>query len=237
MEFKILLEAGYDEAKYGMSLSYKDRSIKRKDWIPCTEDDFKYVVEDCSVDQRQDIGERIAKYDRVLQANAGRGGGHDKFLRQVVLWIDVEMPRYLWPELDQYKVSTVTQSESTVHTLMKRALRTSDCVPWTSQASIDAYNLGYPYNNLKAAKANLPEGYLQRRVLTCNYATLANIITQRTGHRVDDWQFIINSIYNQVEHPELLPPMPQYNTGGEADSKGDKTATPQSTEDGNRNEH
>ena len=222
MEFKILEEHGYDAAKYGFSLSYKDRQIKRRDWVPCTEEDFKYIIEDCEPSTRETIGNRLQHYDKVLRSNAGRGGGHDKFLRQIMVWIDVEMPRYLWPELDQYKIATVTQSESTVHTLMKRALRTSDCVPWTSYAAIEAYNLGYPYKSLKVAKANLPEGYLQRRVLTCNYETLANIIKQRTGHRVDDWAYIIDAIYSQVEHPELLPERVEAKDDKEgSDAKGD----------------
>lgn len=207
MEVKILEEAGFNSALYGFSLSYKDRAIKRDDWwMFCFSDCDEPNCLACAVyTDRREVVKRINQTTKTATANAGRGMGHDKWLRQVQLWIDIEMCRAWWPELDQYKIATVTSSESTVHTLMRRPITLKDCEEGTTQAVVDAYNAGYPYADLHKAKMNLPEGYLQRRVLTCNYATLRNIIDQRTGHKMPEWSYFIKQIYLQCEHKELLP--------------------------------
>ena len=183
MEVIKLNECGYDEAKYGFSLSFKDRNIIPEGWRTVS---------------------RMNHYDSVLKANAPRNGGHNKFLRQIILWIDIEMPRSWWPEMDQYKIATVSQSESTVHTLLRRPLDLSDCEEGTRQEVVDAYNSGYPYDSVDNAKKNLPEGYLQRRVVTCNYETIRNIISQRKGHKVQAWSYFIDKIVKQLEHPEFV---------------------------------
>jgi len=215
MQVNIIEEAGYNAALYGFSLSYKDRAIPREEWwgdcfdCMCKRNQSTMcdgVIGDSGCKQWSGDKERKQlQTQKTATANAGRGMGHDKWLRQVQVWLDVEMCRAWWPEMDQYKVATVTSSESTVHTLMKRPITLGDCEVGTAQVTVDAYNSGYPYNNLHTAKMNLPEGYLQRRVLSCNYATLRNIISQRKGHRMPEWSYFIDAIYAQAQHPELLP--------------------------------
>lgn len=207
MQVDIIEEAGYNSALYGFSLSYKDRAIPRGEWWdhgcgrcftnPST------CFECMSEGTEQNI--RMIQTQKTATANAGRGMGHDKWLRQVQVWVDVEMCRAWWPEMDQYKIATVTSSESTIHTLMKRPITLADCEVGTNQLSVDAYNAGYPYKDIHTAKMNLPEGYLQRRVLSCNYASLRNMIEQRKNHKMPEWIFFINAIYEQAAHPELLP--------------------------------
>jgi hypothetical protein len=53
-------------------------------------------------------------------------------------------------------------------------------------------------------KDSLPEGYLQTRDVSINYATLRNIISQRKDHRYLYWRDMISQIMQQIEHPELL---------------------------------
>lgn len=216
MEVKILEEHGYNSAKYGMSLSFKDESIGREEWFGdcwrCSSDpsDCDGWIGEDGEDKCENwidlvnTQKRVAHYDKVLEKHAPMGGGHNKFLRQIILWIDILAPRAWWPELDQYKVATVTQSGSTVHTITKRKLDINDFEPGTKQNLIDAYNENFPYSSVEEAKMNLPEGYLQRRVLTCNYETLRNIFKQRKGHKVTQWKKFIDEIYAQVEHPEFL---------------------------------
>lgn len=48
------------------------------------------------------------------------GTSHSKFLRQIIVWADFTLPRYVWQEVDTYKVATVRNSCSTMHTLGKR---------------------------------------------------------------------------------------------------------------------
>jgi len=226
MEVTIRQEAGYNMALYGFSLSYKDRAIKPEDWW------YFATLTNCIV--REDgvqfsfthqggtyctkmpcdkcpLYERISRIKKATKANAGRGNGHDKFLRQIVLWVDIEAPRYWWSEFDTYKVGTVAQSESTMHTLTKRDLDCSDFqdmeVSPRQITLINKYRKD-PERSLELCKKYLPEGYLQRRMVTLNYGVLHTIINQRKNHRLKEWAVFIKEIYQQVEHPELLPEYP-----------------------------
>jgi hypothetical protein len=64
-----------------------------------------------------DIGEADMALMRKL---AKAGSDHRKYLRQLPVIMDVTAPRYWWAEADQYKVSTVTNSCSTMHTIHKK---------------------------------------------------------------------------------------------------------------------
>lgn len=206
MEVKIRSEAFYDLALYGFSLSYKDRAIKPEDWW-----DFRELCNTSMDDLASwDVLNRVGRTAKTATANAGRGKGHDKFLRQIQVAIDIEAPRYWWSEFDTYKVGTVAQSESTMHTLGKRDICYSDLEPacgnncfsvklFNQQKNTKEYG-----NDIHWLKGNLPESYLQRRLVTTNYAVLRCIIDQRNPHKLPEWHTFIDAIYAQVEHPELL---------------------------------
>jgi thymidylate synthase ThyX len=57
---------------------------------------------------------------------------------------------------------------------------------------------------LEIAKNNLPEGYLQRRVVCLNYKVLRNMFMQRHTHRLKYWKFFISEVIKQVKHPQFL---------------------------------
>lgn len=64
---------------------------------------------------------RIGENDLALMKKLVKAGGdHRKFLRQLPVIMDVTAPRYWWAEADQYKVGTVTNSCSTMHTIHKK---------------------------------------------------------------------------------------------------------------------
>lgn len=139
----------------------------------------------------------------------GKAPGENKFLRMMWLWIDVDFPRLILPEMDQYKVATTTLSESTIHTLNKKALTQDDFV-----VEIDEYMLGIinrkilQYNNKEidiiTLKSHLPEGFLQRRIWNMNYATFQNIVVQRKTHKVKLWNNFIDIVLSQIQHPEFI---------------------------------
>jgi len=207
MEVRILNEAGYNTALYGFSLSYKDSAISRDDWWYCDDDYINFT--EYTIDENDPISKRMRQIQKTATANAGRGQGHDKFLRQIILWAEINAPRYWWSEFDTYKVGTVAQSESTMHTLMKKQLTSDDFRGGLSDAFLEEVNkeMGYARdsNDLVWAKGHLPESYLQRRVVSMNYAVLRCIIGQRAGHKLPEWKMFIDEIYNQARHPELLP--------------------------------
>jgi hypothetical protein len=213
MQVNIIEEAGYSTALYGFSLSYKDRAIPREGWWCFKWDGADYCA-GCKEDNDCLFDQGATRVSKTATANAGRGMGHDKWLRHVQVWVDIEAPRYWWSEFDTYKVGTVTQSESTMHTLMKRKMELSDLEPFTyagaglyQEAQVENFNSfnTSDIGSIQELKALLPESYLQRRVVSLNYAVLRCIIDQRKGHRLPEWHTFIDTIYSQCQHPELLP--------------------------------
>lgn len=184
MKVQILKEAGYEQALLGMSLSYKDRSIPLETWW--------------TPEQQAKAASRAAKL-------AHKNGGHNKFLRQIELWLYVEAPRYWWSEMDTYEF-TVAQSESTMHTLAKRPPASDDFEPGTADTTINNFFMVWHMekNHIDHLKANLPEGFLQARIVKLNYAVLRQILWMREPHRLQAWKDWCRAIRNQVQHPEFL---------------------------------
>lgn len=144
-------------------------------------------------------------------------GGHNKFLESIIIWIEVTAPRYVWQEMDTYRLST-KQSESTMHTLMKELTEAKastenmklfiennfepgSIVPEQTKVLFDAVER----KDLLAVKRLNPEGFIQKRMWCISYKTLRNIIIQRSNHRLPHWKMFIKQVLEQVDHPELLP--------------------------------
>jgi hypothetical protein len=168
-----------------MAYSYKDRAADPDEWW---------------------TPEQYAKAIKRSKLLAGKGAGHDKFLRQIVLWVDIEASRAWWSEMDTYKVGTVAQSESTMHTLSKRAPTSADFEEGTPFETIVTFAELWAKHkgDVNILKMALPEGFLQRRIVTMNYETLRAIIDQRTGHRLRWWGEFICAMWDQVQHKEYL---------------------------------
>ena len=55
---------------------------------------------------------------RLIKASVHDGNSsHDKFMRQIMVCVDITAPLYWWKEFDTYKVGTVANSTSTMHKL------------------------------------------------------------------------------------------------------------------------
>ena len=54
------------------------------------------------------------------------GTDHRKFMRMLVVYVDITAPLYWWKEFDTYKVGTVANSCSTMHTIHKKEFGISD---------------------------------------------------------------------------------------------------------------
>ena len=84
---------------------------------------------DSFIFQSQREGESgIGPKDLELCQKLLRAGGDDdsKFMRYIHVQADVNAPLYWWKEFDTYKVSTVANSESTMHTITKREITLDD---------------------------------------------------------------------------------------------------------------
>lgn len=157
-----------------------------------------------------------ADFDLMMRLRKA-GTEHRKFMRMIVVYVDIIAPLYWWKEFDTYKVGTVANSCSTMHKIADREFTFGDfsCEHLEGfgidslKATIeklnwarDVYNNGANYEDFDRgwhvipAKIKtywlymiqlLPSSYNQRRTIMLNYEVLANIYKSRRNHKLDEW--------------------------------------------------
>ena len=192
MKIIIEQEAFFDFALKGLARSYYKRD-------KLFEDHF-IEVRDKMIKQCRTLNEKAHK-----EANFA----HSKVLRQMAVAITITTTRAAWAHFDTYKIGIetgdVSQSESTMHTINKRLLTKDDFSENTLQELIDIVNrLIESKASISVIVDNLAQGFLQTRNYTANYAVIQNIITQRKGHRLGEWDNFAEQIKGQIKHPEIL---------------------------------
>lgn len=157
--------------------------------------------------------------DKILAQKLTKAGSeHCKFLRQIHVWADFTLPRYIWSEMDTYHYNT-KNSTSTMHKLMSRNLNLDDFTynefdePMVKLIANHINQIRYVYGMtpdvkqkheiLRRAKQLLPEGYLQMRTMDTNYAELLNIYKQRWNHKLPEWHMLCEFIENLPYFVEL----------------------------------
>ena len=173
---------------------------------------------------------QIGKADMKLCKNLIKAGSSDrKFMRMIHVQADVTAPLYLWKEYDTYKVGTVANSCSTMHTLHKRDLTIDDFShehlddTFGKTALIETIrviNNARAYYNESKSKEDwyamiqlLPSSFNQMRTIDLDYETLFSIYHQRKNHKLDEWRAFCKWI-------ETLPYMKEFlgldeSSGGE----------------------
>lgn len=143
------------------------------------------------------------------------GSEHRKFLRQIFVSVDITAPLYWWKEFDTYKVGTVSNSCSTMHTLTKNPI-TLKCfemddyedvlVPQNEKEGTYIVMHGVWHNIIsycellrkeyvknkdkmiwKELIRLLPESYLQKRTITMSYENILSMVKQRRNHKLIEW--------------------------------------------------
>ena len=71
---------------------------------------------------------RIGPTDISLMRKLAESGtsDHRKFMRMIIVYADITAPLYWWKEFDTYKVGTVANSCSTMHTIAKEEFTVND---------------------------------------------------------------------------------------------------------------
>ena len=137
------------------------------------------------------------------------GSDHRKFIRQILVSMDITAPLYWWKEFDTYKVGTVANSTSTMHKIHAKPFTLEDfSTDHMTPASLEQFErfLGYleqvrlRYLDTKD-KAHwydliqlLPSSYNQMRTVSLNYEVLANLYYARRGHKLDEWHTLCHTI-------------------------------------------
>ena len=147
------------------------------------------------------LGENDLSLAKRLR-NAGTSD-HRKYLRQVMLSVDITAPMYWWKEYDTYKVATVANSTSTMHKIHSKPFEIEDFshdhltenglkVLKGLVDEMEKIRLEYVETKDKALWYELiqllPSSYNQMRTCTLNYETLVNIYRSRKNHKLDEWR-------------------------------------------------
>lgn len=150
---------------------------------------------------------------------AKAGSDHRKFLRQIIVSMDITAPLYWWKEFDTYKVGTVANSTSTMHKIQAKEFTREDfsCDRMSEDALsaldsvisfmesqrlkfIETKDKAYWYNMIQL----LPTSYNQLRTVTLNYEVLINIYRARRYHKLDEWKVLCAEIEKLPYAKELI---------------------------------
>lgn len=120
---------------------------------------------------------------QLLSTLVKRGDEHSKCLRGLIVYAEINAPRYFWQEMDTYKVGAERlSSESTMH-IQGKALSTEELVKM---------------------KDELKEGTMQKRIEYFSYQTLRRIYKQRHNHRLPHWHIFCDWIKSLPFANELI---------------------------------
>lgn len=112
-----------------------------------------------------------------------RGDEHAKVLRGIIVYAEINAPRYWWAEADTYRVGTERlSSESTMH-IQGKGMNTEDLIKM---------------------KSELKEGTMQRRIQFFSYQALRRIYQQRRNHRLPHWHIFCDWIKTLPFANELI---------------------------------
>ena len=146
----------------------------------------------------------IGENDLDLMRRLYKGGSeHRKYLRQIMVTMDIDAPLYWWKEFDTYKVGTVANSCSTMHKIHAKEFTSDDF----SCEHIEGANMCTFANiliSLNIAREKfietkdkqywwqmiqlLPSSYNQKRTVTMTYENVMTMINQRSNHKLDEWR-------------------------------------------------
>ena len=150
---------------------------------------------------------------------AKAGSDHRKYLRQIIVSLDISAPLYWWKEFDTYKVGTVANSCSTMHKIQAKEFTREDfsCEKMSEEglklldsviAFMERERIAFIETKDKAHWHNmiqtLPTSYNQLRTVTLNYEVLINIYRARRYHKLDEWKVLCAEIEKLPYAKELI---------------------------------
>ena len=128
------------------------------------------------------------------------GPSHRKFMRMIVVYMDIVAPLYWWKEFDTYKVGSVSNSCSTMHKITSKKfvledfstdmLTDFDCLDniiISLNKNRDLYlktkDKKYWWNIIQI----LPSSYNQKRTVMLSYEVLHKMYNERKSHKLYEW--------------------------------------------------
>ena len=196
-----------------------DKSDSKNCELMC--DKNTYIENSCRNRFKYCLGENdLALMKKLIKA----GSDHRKFMRQILVSVDIIAPLYWWKEFDTYKVATVSNSCSTMHKITSKPIELSDFSLDNFEIKDEGIDLEDMFINVisdcellraKYLKTKnkkywrgliqlLPSSYNQRRTITLNYETLYNIYGSRRNHKLDEWSVGFMKWIESLPYSELI---------------------------------
>lgn len=154
----------------------------------------------------------------LMRKLCNAGTDHRKFMRMIVVYVDITAPVYWVAQLDTYKVATVRNSCSFMHKGASRTY-TVDDFSWHGLELDDPEYVNAVLNKINFLKDRyvetkdpytfqqlrdvVPQGQNVKFTYMCNYETLANIYKSRKDHKLDEWHEFCDWI-RELPYSELI---------------------------------
>ena len=190
---------------------YDDVVRKNEEPVDKVFDIDAFIKDSFELDYDMSIGENDMRLARKLIKG---GSVHSKFLRYITVTMDLTAPFDFWKQYDTYKVATVANSCSTMHTITKYKLTLDNF----SLAGLRPKDIRQLKKNIKYLNSVindddltdlektricsklLPEGFEQKRTIEINYATLEGMYKWRKNHKLLEWKWFCSQIIENLPY-------------------------------------
>ena len=166
---------------------------------------------------------RIGEKDLALMRRLYKGGTeHRKFMRQIMVSMDITCNHFWWAEFDTYKVGVTRNSCSKMHKVHIKEFVPDDFshegltevggefLEHFEETLATLERLRVLFNETgekkywRALLELLPMGYNIKATITMNYENAASIIRQRKNHKVFEWYDFCYVLRTQLPYLEEI---------------------------------
>lgn len=155
----------------------------------------------------------------LMKKLVAAGSDHRKFMRQIFVSVDITAPLYWWKEYDTYKVGTVANSCSTMHTIHKQPLTIDDFahenmtelaleslqgVIKVLNLLVESYNITGDKSAWESVIKLLPSSYLQKRTCTFTYENALAMYKARRNHKLSEWHAFCDHVFALSYFAEII---------------------------------
>ena len=171
-------------------------------------------------------GDVVGEKDIDLMRRLFKGGTeHRKYARQIMVSMDITSHHTWWTEFDTYKIGVTRNSCSKMHKIHVKEFLAEDfstegisecggkTVDVFATVLVELERLRVLFNETHEKKywraiiELLPMGYNLRATVTMNYENVFNIVKQREGHKVYEWNEFVDVLFGLPYVTDILEGM------------------------------
>lgn len=158
IEIKTLEIAGLGSVLQALRLPFGKECRSHSDFNVELQDNDRFKTSSFTYINEKDL--------HLLSTLIKRGDEHAKAIRGLMVYAEIDAPRYWWQEMDTYRIGSERLSSASTMHIQGKGLSTEELVKM---------------------KSELKEGTMQKRVQMFSYQTLRRIYFQRREHRLPHW--------------------------------------------------